>query len=70
MTNSNNATLYWLVPDEIKEYISSGGDVMLGYWWSQQDTVNLKSVTVKYSNNGSVPAVQTNADTNDKPKKK
>ena len=54
MTNSNNATLYWLVPDEIKEYISSGGDVMLGYWWSQQDTVNLKSVTVKYSNNGSV----------------
>lgn len=69
MTNSNNATLYWLVPDEIKEYISSGGDVMLGYWWSQQDTVNLKSVTVKYSNNGSVPAVQTNADTNDKPKK-
>lgn len=59
MTSSSSATLYWLVPDEIKEYISSGGEVMLGYWWSQQDSVNLKSVTVKYSNNGGVPAQQT-----------
>lgn len=67
MTNSNNATLYWLVPDEIKEYIKSGGEVMLGYWWSQQDSVNLKSVTVKYSNNGSAPAVQADAEA-EKPK--
>ena len=55
LTNSNSATLYWLVPDEIKEYISDG-DVMLGYWWSNQQEIRLKSVTVKYSNDGSVPA--------------
>lgn len=55
LTNSNSATLYWLVPNEIKEYISDG-DVMLGYWWSNQQEIKLKSVTVKYSNDGSVPA--------------
>lgn len=49
MTNSDSATLYWLVPDEIKEYISEDGEVMLGYWWSKQDSVTLESVTVKYS---------------------
>lgn len=60
MTNSNNATLYWLVPDEIKDYIKSDGDVMLGYWWSQNDSINLKNVTVKYSSS-SAPAVEANA---------
>ncbi len=60
MTNSNNATLYWLVPEEIKDYIQSTGEVMLGYWWSQNDSINLKNVTVKYSS-ASVPAVEANA---------
>ncbi len=49
MTNSNSAKLYWLVPNEIKDYIKSDGDVMLGYWWSRNDSVTLKSVTVKYA---------------------
>lgn len=52
MTDSSTATLYWLVPDEIKDYINQGGEVMLGYWWSKQQQVTLKSVTVKYSNDG------------------
>jgi len=61
MTNSNNATLYWLVPEEIKEYIKADGEVMLGYWWSQNDSVNLKNVTVKYSS-ASAPSAAANAD--------
>lgn len=61
MTNSDSAVLYWLVPDEIKDYISSEGEVMLGYWWSKQDSVILESVTVKYSS-GSAPAINANAD--------
>lgn len=68
MTNSNTATLYWLVPDEIKEYIKSDGEVMLGYWWSKNDSISLKNVTVKYSTGGSAPAVDTAADA-DVPKK-
>ncbi len=68
MTNSNNVTLYWLVPEEIKDYINADGEVMLGYWWSQNDSVNLKNVTVKYSS-ASAPSVQADADIDvEKPK--
>ena len=49
MTNSNSTELHWLVPDGIKNYIQPDGIVMLGYWWSRTDSVNLKSITVKYS---------------------
>lgn len=60
MTSSNTATLYWLVPDNIKDYIKSDGEVMLGYWWSKNDSINLKNVTVKYSSasGSSVPEAQ------------
>lgn len=64
MTSSDNATLYWLVPDEIKDYISSSGEVMLGYWWSKQDSVTLESVTVKYSSSsGETRTTITSAET-------
>ena len=49
MTNSNSTELHWLVPNSIKDYIQPDGIVMLGYWWSRNDSVNLKSVTVKYT---------------------
>ena len=62
MTNSDSATLYWLVPDEIKDYINADGDVMLGYWWSKQDSVTLESVTVKYSSGASASAANADAD--------
>lgn len=64
MTSSDNATLYWLVPDEIKSHINNDGDVMLGYWWSKQDSVTLESVTVKYCL-GSGETVSANADVSD-----
>lgn len=62
MTNSDSATLYWLVPDEIKDYINADGDVMLGYWWSKQDSVTLESVTVKYSSGAPASAANADAD--------
>ena len=49
MTNSSSTELHWLVPDGIKDYIQPDGIVMLGYWWSRNDSVNLKSITVKYT---------------------
>lgn len=52
MTDSQSTELTWIVPDEIKEYINTEGDVMLGYWWSAQENITLKSVSVKYSNDG------------------
>lgn len=52
MTDSQSTELKWLVPEEIKEYINTDGEVMLGYWWSASENITLKSVTVKSSNDG------------------
>lgn len=48
-TDSSSAELTWFVPDEAKNYIAEDGELMLGYWWSQQPAVTLDEVTVKYS---------------------
>ncbi len=52
ITDDSSASLTWIVPDEIKDYINADGDVMLGYWWSSQDNITLDSVSAKYSNDG------------------
>lgn len=73
VTDSSSVELTWLVPDGIKDYISSSGELMLGYWWSACDNITLESVSVKYSNDGSekTPAatVQNNSNSvkSDKP---
>ncbi len=61
MKNSNNATIYWLVPEDVRDYVAASGEVMLGYWWSKNDSINLKNVTVKYST-GSAPVADDSAD--------
>lgn len=53
ITDDSSVSVTWIVPDEIKDYIDTDGDVMLGYWWSAVDNITLDSVSVKYSNNGS-----------------
>lgn len=57
-TDSSSLSLTWFVSDEAKKYIAEDGELMLGYWWSEQPTVTLNNVTVKYSlgNGGSMSA--------------
>lgn len=56
-TGSSSLSLTWFVPAQAKNYISEEGEIMLGYWWSNQPSVTLDSVTVKYSQgSGSVSA--------------
>ncbi|MDO4862789.1 MAG: cellulase family glycosylhydrolase [Ruminococcus sp.] len=56
-TDSSSLELTWFVPDEAKDYIAEDGELMLGYWWSEQPTMTLGDVTVKYSGgDGNVPA--------------
>lgn len=55
-TDSSTLELSWLVPFEAKEYIAEDGELVLGYWWSDQPTITLNDVTVKYSyDDGSNP---------------
>lgn len=51
-TDSSSLSLTWFVPDNINSYVNVDGDVMLGYWWSDQSTITLNSISIKYSNNG------------------
>ena len=55
-TSASSLDLTWFVPDDAKSYISEDGEIVLGYWWSEQSSVTLDSVTVKYSQgDGSLP---------------
>ncbi len=49
LTEASNLSLTWIIPDDIKSYIPSNADVMLGYWWSETGDITLNSITVKYS---------------------
>ena len=63
-TSSSSLSLTWFVPAQAKNYISEEGEIMLGYWWSNQPSVTLDSVTVKYSQgSGSVSAPAIKDDT-------
>ena len=48
-TDSNSIQLEWIVPDEAKFYAEKDGEIMLGYWWSDQPAITLDQITVKYS---------------------
>ncbi|MDE5770727.1 MAG: cellulase family glycosylhydrolase [Ruminococcus sp.] len=62
-TESPSLSLTWFVPQEAKNLISEDGEIMLGYWWSEQPSVTLDSIEVKYSlGNGSPPASAKNSE--------
>lgn len=48
-TDSSSLSLTWFVPAQAKAYAAKDGELVLGYWWSEQPSVMLDSVTVKYS---------------------
>lgn len=50
ITDSSNLSLTWIVPENVKADIATDGQVMLGFWWSEQSSVTLDRVSVRYSN--------------------
>lgn len=58
-TDSSSLSLTWIIPDSVKEYVPEGGEIMLGYWWSEQANVTLDNVTIKYSNDGAPSSSDT-----------
>lgn len=61
-TDSSSLSLTWFVPDEAKNYITEDGELMLGYWWSEQPSVTLDDVTVKYSLGSGAPSAPAKTD--------
>ncbi len=50
ITDASNLSLTWILPDNVKTDVSAAGQLMLGFWWSEQSSVTLDRVTVKSSN--------------------
>lgn len=50
ITDASNLSLTWIVPDNVKADVSAAGQVMLGFWWSEQNSITLDRVTVRSSN--------------------
>lgn len=65
-TDSSTLSLTWIVDSQAKNYGAKDGELVLGYWWSEQPTATLDSVSVKYSLGGSSSPV-TPEKTEDKP---
>ena len=63
-TDSSKLALTWFVPDEAKNCAADDGELVLGYWWSEQPSVTLNDITVKYSQGSgrtSAPVVKPTA---------
>ncbi len=50
ITDASNLSLTWILPDDVKADVSAAGQLMLGFWWSEQNNITLDRVTVKSSN--------------------
>lgn len=61
-TDGSSLSLTWIIPDDIKEDIAQEGVVMLGYWWSDQDSITLDNISCRYSNNGTETKTETISD--------
>ncbi len=48
-TDSSSLSLTWIPSREARSYIDRSGSIVLGYWWSEQTSLSLDSVSVKFS---------------------
>lgn len=48
-TDGTTLSLTWFVPQKAKSCLADDGEFTLGYWWSEQESITLDSITVKYS---------------------
>lgn len=49
----------WDVPSEVQEYINTSGDVQIGYWWSDTQSLKLDEVICEYENTTEIPCDET-----------
>jgi aryl-phospho-beta-D-glucosidase BglC (GH1 family) len=62
-TDASSLSLTWIVPDDVKESITPDGKLMLGFWWSDQASITLNSVSVRYSNSTGTTTTTTASNT-------
>ncbi len=54
-TQGTYGEITWTVPAELREYISSGGDIMFGYWWGNASSIRLDTAVCTYTRTANIP---------------
>lgn len=54
-TQGTYGEIKWDVPAEIRDYISSGGEVLFGYWWGNSASVRLDSAICTFTRTRELP---------------
>lgn len=67
-TDDSSISLTWILEPQAKNYAAEDGELVLGYWWSEQQNATLDSVTIKYSLGDSTAAVTPDKTENKPPK--
>lgn len=60
-TDNSGLSLTWFVPEKAKKLSADNGEILLGYWWSEQPQITVDSIEVKYSlSDGTQPITSEN----------
>lgn len=60
-TDNSSLSLTWFVPEKAKKLSADNGEILLGYWWSEQPQITVDSIEVKYSlSDGTQPITSEN----------
>ncbi len=54
-TQGTYGEITWNVPAEIAEYISSGGDILFGYWWGGASGIKIENAICTYTRSRDIP---------------
>lgn len=54
-TQGSYGEITWNVPEELKDYIHEGGEVLFGYWWGNVDSLRIDNVVCRYDRTREVP---------------
>ena len=60
-TQGSYGEIKWDVPSEIQNYITSGGEVLFGYWWGNAPNIRVDSVICTFTRKRDVPVDGTNS---------
>ena len=47
-TQGTYAEIKWEVPENIKDFVSAGGEVLFGYWWGNAESIRIESAVCSY----------------------
>lgn len=54
-TEGSYGEITWKVPEELKDHIHEGGEVLFGYWWGNTESLRIDNVVCRFDRTRDVP---------------